>query len=240
MTEQNKPLMDLCSSVGTDIFVAERAKAMWLWVSDHADTINDATFGVFFGAFQHMALTEMFVALGRVFDEERHHHKICLNQILVLMRTSNLVDRSPLLEFLKIGERQRREWEALSEVAIHDRAVDMLFKQRPTFNSSEQLHRVLNTRHTEIAHRELDPLYKHGRPKFGDVDHCITWAKDFLGMAGRAYGNRAFKSDNGNFWTDGDVASSVMSMRRLAHKSGIVVDQKFAEMDRLAAMIGKD
>jgi hypothetical protein len=37
--------MDLSSKVGHDIFVAERAKAMWMWVADHADAINQAKFG---------------------------------------------------------------------------------------------------------------------------------------------------------------------------------------------------
>ena len=69
LIDQNKPLMDLCSKVGHDLYLAEEAKAMWLWVADHAKTINDAKFGKFFGIFQRMALTEMFVAIGRVYDE---------------------------------------------------------------------------------------------------------------------------------------------------------------------------
>jgi hypothetical protein len=52
LIDQNKPLMDLCSKVGHDLYLAEEAKAMWLWVADHAKTINDAKFGKFFGTFQ--------------------------------------------------------------------------------------------------------------------------------------------------------------------------------------------
>lgn len=240
LIDQNKPLMELCSKVGHDIFLAEQAKEMWMWVADHAGTINDAKFGRFFGTFQHMALTEMFVAVGRVFDEERHHDKICLKQILVLMRTSNLIDRTPLLEFLKIGAEQRHGWAGLSEAAARDKAIDVLLRQRPTFRSSEQLRRVLDIRHTEVAHRALDPPYEHSRAKFEDIDHCLDWGKEFLGMAGRAFGNHVFKSDSGDFWTEYGVKSSVMSIRRLAHKAGCVIDSGFAETERLAAMLNKD
>jgi len=235
LIDQNKPLMDLCSKVGHDIFVAERAKAMWMWVADHAGTINQAKFGLFFGTFQHMALTEMFVALGRVFDEERHHDKICIKQILVLMRTSNLIDRAHLLDFLQLDGQQRASWASLPDSAVRDKAVEVILRGRPTFTSSEELGRVLEMRHTEIAHRALDPAYDRGRPKFEDVDHCIGWGKEFIGMVGKAFGNHVFKFDDGTFWSDYDVKSSIMSIRRLTHKAGIVVDTGFAETERLAA-----
>lgn len=235
LIDQNKPLMDLCSKVAHDILVAERAKAMWMWVADHAETINRAKFGLFFGTFQQMALTEMFVALGRVFDEEQHHDKVCLKQILVLMRTSNLIDRFRLLDFLQLTKQQRDTWAALSDSAARDKAVEIILRRRPTFSSSEELGRVLEMRHTEIAHRAQDPRYDRGRPKFEDVDHCMGWGKEFIGMVGKAFGNHVFKYDDGGFCSDYDVKSSIMSIRRLAHKAGIVVDSGFAETERLAA-----
>jgi AbiU2 len=231
--------MDLCSKVGHDLFVAERAKAMWMWVADHAEAINRAKFGLFFGTFQQMALTEMFVALGRVFDEERHHDKVCLKQILVLMRTSNLIDRLRLLDFLQLSKQQREAWTALSDSTARDKAVEIILRRRPTFSSSEELGRVLEMRHTEIAHRSLETCYDRGRPKFEDVDHCIGWGKEFIGMVGKAFGNHVFKYDDGGFWSEYDVKSSIMSIRRLTHKAGIVVDSGFSETERLAATFSK-
>jgi AbiU2 len=239
LIDQNKPLMDLCSKVGHDIFVAERAKAMWMWVADHAETINGANFGLFFGTLQHMALTEMFVALGRVFDEERHHAKVCIKQILVLMRTSNMVDRSHLLQFLQLGAHQHDAWIGLSDSAARDKAIEIILRRRPTFSSSDELGRVLEMRHTEIAHRTLDPRFDRGRPKFEDVDHCINWGKEFIGMVGKVFGNHVFKYDDGSYWSDYDVKSSIMSIRRLTHKAGIVIDPGFAETERLMATSSK-
>ena len=59
--------------------------------------------------------------------------------------------------------------------------------------------------HTEIAHRGQDPQYERGRPKFEDVDHCIVWGKEFLGMVGKAFGNHVFKFDEGGYWSDYDL-----------------------------------
>lgn len=240
LIDQNEPLMDLCLKVGDDIFLAERAKAMWLWVADHAEAIDSAKFGLFFSTFQKMAVTEMLAAVGRVFDEEQHHDKVCIKQILVLMRTSNLIDRSRLLGFLQLSKRQRDAWADLSDSAVRDKGVEAILRKRPTFDSSEQLGRVLEMRQSEIAHRASVTTYDRGRPKFEDVDHCISWGKEFIGMVGKAFGKKAFKRDDGSFLSDSLVKSSVMSIRRLTHKAGIVVDAGLAETERLAATLLKD
>jgi hypothetical protein len=155
------------------------------------------------------------------------------------MRTSNLIDRSRLLNFLQVSEHQRDAWVALSDSAARDKAVEMILRRRPTFSSSGELGRVLEMRHTEVAHRARDPSYDRGRPKFEDVDHCIGWGKEFIAMAGRAFGNHIFKYDDGSFWSDYDVKSSIVSIRRLTHQAGIVVDPDFASMERLAASLPK-
>jgi hypothetical protein len=89
-------------------------------------------------------------------------------------------------------------------------------------------------RHTEVAHRSAAPLYARGKPRFEDVDLCLAWGKEFLGMVGKAFGNHVFKHDGG-FWSDYPVNSSIMSIRRLAHRARIVVDAHFAETEKFAA-----
>ncbi len=235
LIDANKPLMDPCSKVGHDLYLAEEAKSMWLWVADHAKTINDAKFGKFFGTFQRMALTEMFVALGRVFDEERYGDKNCIKAILDGMRAANLMDRDLFIAFLRLDSQRAKKWAALDDAAVREKGIELLFKQRPTFKSSAALGRVLEMRHTEVAHRSAAPVYAKGKPRFEEVDHCLVWGKEFLGMVGKAFGNHVFKYDDGGFWTDYPVKSSIMSLRRLTHQAGIVVDARFAETERLRA-----
>ena len=235
LIDENKPLMDLCVKVGHDLYLAEEAKAMWLWVADHAKTINDAKFGKFFGTFQRMALAEMFVAIGRVYDKERYGDKICLKAVLDAMRTVNLIDRDLFVSYLRLSPARTKKWAALSDSDVQQQGVELIFQQKPTFKSSAALGRVLEMRHTEIAHRSAALVYARGKPRFDDVDYCLAWGKEFLGMVGNAFGNHVFEYDDGGFWSDYAVKSSIMSIRRLAHRAGIVVDPHLSENERLAA-----
>jgi hypothetical protein len=235
LIDQNKPLMDLCTKVAHDLYLAEEAKAMWLWVADHAKSINDAKFGKFFGIFQRMALTEMFVAIGRVYDEERYGDKVCLKAVLDGMRTANLIDRDVFVAFLGLGAARAKRWAPLSDTEVREQGVELIFQRKPSFKSSVALGRVLEVRHTEVAHRSAAPVYGRGRPRFEDVDHCLTWGKEFLGMVGKAFGNHVFKHDDGGFWSDYPVNSSIMSLRRLTHRARIVLDPHLTENERFAA-----
>jgi hypothetical protein len=127
-----------------------------------------------------------------------------------------------------------KKWAAFSDSAVREQGVELIFRQKPSFHSSAPLGRVLEMRHTEVAHRSAASVYSRGRPRFEDVDHCLAWGKEFLGRAGKAFGNHVFKHDDGGFWSDYPVNSSIMSIRRLAHRAQIVVDPHFTETEKFA------
>lgn len=231
LIDENAPLMQLCSDVAQDLFRAERAKAIYLWISDQAGTINDAKFGLPFGIWQEMALVDMFVCLGRAYDEERQGETHCIRRIVLAVESANLIDRDLLIDFVAKDPAERLTLARCDDEAIQKRAARIIQSSRPTFRNSEVLQRVLSVRHNEVAHRSHDAVLI--RPTFADVDHCLDWGKQFIGMVGKAFGSHVFKCDDGGYWSDFGVKSALMGMRRLTHRAGIVVDPKFVEMESL-------
>ena len=235
LIDQNRPLMDACSEVAHDLYLAERAKAIYLWVADHAEAVNKASFGKFFRLLQDFALTEMFLCVGRAFDDARFGDTVCIKRVLNMMANANLIDRDRFLQFLP------KEWESLAQLedkALLQHGLQIISTSRPTAKNCAELKRVLEIRHTRVAHRSATSAGEGGAT-FEDVDHCLDWAKEFIGMVGKAFGNHIFKYDDGTFWSEYDIKSSVMSIRRLTHKAGIVIDPGFAETERLMAAFSK-
>jgi hypothetical protein len=216
--------------------LAERAKAIYLWIADNADTINQASFGKFFRLLQDFALTEMFVCVGRAFDDSRFGDTFCIKRVLSLMANANLIDAGQLLRYLPNKDNSLAQ---LEENALLKRGLQIISTTRPTPNNCAELRRVLEIRHTEVAHKATDTSEENRRPTFEDVDYCLDWGKEFVGMVGKAFGNHVYKYDDGGFWSDYDIKSSIMSIRRLTHKAGIVIDPGFAETERLMATLSK-
>jgi hypothetical protein len=228
--------MDACSKVAHDLYLAERAKAIYIWIADNAETINGASFGKFFGLIQDFALTEMFVCVGRAFDDSRFGDTFCIKRVLNMMANANLVDTDQFLQYLP---NKGKGLAQLEENALLKRGLHIISTTRPTHSNCAELERVLEMRHTEVAHKSADSSRENCRPTFEDVDHCLDWGKEFIGMVGKAFGNHVFKYDDGGFWSDYDIKSSIMSIRRLTHKAGIVIDPVFAETERLLAELSK-
>jgi hypothetical protein len=239
LIDENKALMERCTKVASDLFLAERAKAIWIWIGENAEQINGAGYGKPFNIWQHMALTEMFVSVGRVFDEERWGATYCIRAILKLMRVSHLIGRDQFISYLATPNSLRQAFDKLSDSELVERGFEIIARRRPTRDGSAQLKRVMQIRHTEVAH-DSEERDQDDRPTFEDVDHLLTWAKDFVGMVGKAFGNHIFKFDDGSYWSDFDVKSSVVGLRRLTHKAGIVIDQGYAETERMLAKLKQD
>ena len=116
----------------------------------------------------------------------------------------------------------------------------MVSQRQPTQRSSDELRRIVEIRHFEVAHNaSADRGGSDGRATFGDVDKVLSWAEEFVAMVGVAFGNYVFRFDDGTYWHDYDVKSSVVSFRLLAHRAGIVIDPREEEMERLLAQVRK-
>jgi hypothetical protein len=172
--------------------------------------------------------------LGRAYDESKFDETICIKRILAMMRTANIVDRERLVEFLEPTDAKKRAGLlARNDDHLRSDGVEILFRRRPTFNSSVALRKAMNVRHNEIAHRSAEATA--GRPSFEDVDNCLSWGKEFIGMVGKAFSNIVFKYDDGGFWSDNGVKSTIFGLQRLCHVAGIVIDPQLLEHDRQKA-----
>lgn len=178
----------------------------------------------------------MFVCVGRVFDDSRFGDTFCIKRILGMMTNANLIDARLFLQYLS---NKGNGLSQLEEKVLLQRGLQIISTSRPTPNNSDELTRVLEIRHTQVAHRSADTPGEDRGPTFEDVDFCLNWGKEFIGMVGKAFGNHIFKYDDGGFWSDYDIKSSIVSIRRLTHKAGIVIDPGFAETERLVASLSK-
>lgn len=214
--DQNPELLETCRKVFGDLIRAKEAKKVWLWIADNADAINAEGFGRSFGFIQEIALTEMFMALGRAYDEEKYGEKQCIKRILDLMRSANLSDRHRFVKYLVEYKNGKDYFDRLSNEEIRTTGIEIISKQRPTSKGSEELQRVIQVRHDEIAHNAVKGLpTSYDRPTFDDVKHCLDWGREFIEMVGESFGIGTFVEE---------VASPAQGIRNLAHKAGIVID----------------
>lgn len=93
-------LMETLESISGNTFKAKRALALYDWVSDHTSELKNSTHDYPFGVLQELCLTDIFAALGRIYDwGEREPSG--LNLALKQLRDCEIKEIDELVDFAR-------------------------------------------------------------------------------------------------------------------------------------------
>lgn len=211
----NEELVQLTFHVHNTLIRADESKKMWDWIAEHAERINEAGFGACFGARQQMAAGELYSALGRAYDDTKHHDTKSVGYILQLMQSATIKNRDQLLSYL--GKYKDKKYlGSKDDVSLLKFGVATIQRARPTPNNSDKMKRILSTRHECVAHSAVTRGCIGA--KSDDIEFAISWGLEFCVMVERSFYGAAVM---------GNVRCPIMSMRRLAHKAGVITDPIF-------------
>lgn len=109
MRAGNDDLIGLCSRIALDVDIAKQAKEVWGYIGAHADAINTAKFGAFFGVTQRAVLHEMALAICRIFDASGNANVASIRRATNLLGASELKGRDHLVDYLiTLGASQQK------------------------------------------------------------------------------------------------------------------------------------
>jgi hypothetical protein len=196
---KNGPMMD--------IYSYERAKLLYLLISENSKALNDAGFGAFFGAAQRSMLTEMILYSSRLFDNSRLYKMKTIPYILKELEKCNP-----------------------DELPIPSELIASINSEMPTAGKADSGHdlsakykRLKNVRDKQIAHSE-DVSSVDG-PTLEMIDDLIEWAKTALDRIGRAVtkDNYVFVEDGGTFVLSADAYTPTGCAKRILKALGVEI-----------------
>lgn len=231
-------LRDIVSNgLAVDVLYAEEALALNELVGQHADKINAAIFGEFFGSFQIILIRHLILSVGRLFELEGSRHKVrSIPAAIKVLREG--------AEELAI---EQRPWllQALPQLGLDSAIVANVTDRDLTRLLSNQFaeavprvelkevggpHRALNAlktlRDKVIAHPEAVRLKDLPKATLQDVRELVKFAKFFVSTIGFAYLSTAYADDSGRYLLSSDAARASRCLRRLLQAAGVIKKTK--------------
>lgn len=167
----------------SNIYDYERARALYLKISEYSSELNKATYGAFFGTVQQLALKEMYLSISKMFDPVKKHEtrsfpvilsKLAQNAECFPISLAHHIHRKRLngeapqtvLTKTENGVRCETKWIGLPEegsadpqemVALHDdifEGMPSLDKAKNGHDLSLKLCKVLDMRDRRFAHND--------------------------------------------------------------------------------------
>ena len=190
-------------------------------VSNQAGAINNASYGLFFGAIQDYAIRILMISIHNIFDSTKSPAKrLSIPGMIRQLSASKLVVRRALVGYLSLPNLPKLD--DLSDSALSSKAMELLLRSRPTRDSSPELRRIVDYRSRLVAHREYAVTATEVGARFEDAEWCLKWAKKFLIMISDAYLNTHSGNDVDDFFTNSSALRTSMSMQRILEDLDVV------------------
>jgi hypothetical protein len=229
MIESAKAKLDELSNQGLvpDIFKAERARAIFRTIAEHADTINGPAgknYGGLFGALQSVHFEAEILAITRLYEKKQKRYATrSINTVLDLL---NEHPEFPIAQPYQLKLHMQQIGFAPTDLQLVDTGHQALITQRlveharntlesPSFESSLQLLRQV--RDKRIAPNEN--VVSIDVPLSSAIDELLAFAKNFVGTIGWAFLSTGFVNNDTYFLsTDAEMPSRalVRLLRELA------------------------
>lgn len=233
-----------------DIHHYEQARNTYEFISNNAESINNAGFGPFLGHVQNLLLTDILLRVCRMFESSRNYEMRTFPQVLSLLKenAASLPVSNP--------EAQQAEWEERVRQAVReaehpgdgsvvsvptppypasspDELKTLEFVQRleadlpdaydmSKNDLSEAYAKLRSQRDKEIAHNEVVPSAEAVRPTFEMLETLVDWGKYAIGeIRGLALPHIATFSIDGTYLLSRDSVRSRNNLRRILEALGV-------------------
>ncbi|MGE0005144.1 MAG: hypothetical protein AB7S92_06090 [Parvibaculaceae bacterium] len=218
-------------AVCEEIFRGEECRIIFLKISDHAQAINESSYGPFFASVQDYAVHRMVLAVHNIFDSTKTDKpKLSIPEIIRELPAARLFNPTAIIDYLKdLGKDCPESVQATNLSKI---AQTYLEQVRPTTKSSERLQRVANYRNTWVAHRQDVVLKEQSGVKIEDIDWCLDWAKGFIIAIANGYLGTHCGNDVKSFYTSNDAGVSALCMKRILEDLHVVKERHDGGVER--------
>jgi hypothetical protein len=180
----------------------------------------------------------LMISVCNIFDSSKSDApRLTLREMIKQLPSSSLLHREDLTRYLSaLGHPELGD---LPDLALSERASEVLLVVRPTHKSCERLQRVTEYRNKIAVHREaVDPATL--QTKFEDADWCLDWAKKFLIAICGAYLGTHCGNGVHDFYTTTEAMRTSLCMKRIledlevveARYPGAVARRRAARIDR--------
>ncbi len=234
-TSSLEKLRDVVSKgIAIDIYFAEEALFLDEFIGANATSINDASFGQFFGSHQNLLGRELILATNRVFEHGngRYSLRSIPGALKILEGNTGSIEiqnRTALIDYLvgkEIGTFE--ELDCHSDAQLTEQFVEHFRSRLPNVDDAHELSpaigKLKTVRDKRLAHHESVES-DVSAATYAEIQQLLEIAKEFLSIMGSAYLSTAYQFDDGDFPLTSDARRSTTCLYRLLQQAGIEVDR---------------
>jgi len=233
MNEHQERLKDIIQQgVAVDLFHADEALSLDMFVGQRADAINKAKFGAFFGSLQIILARNLILHVARIFEKpsNRYPTRSIPSAIEILKKHGDdlVIEQRPgLIAALARCGAPRDELKRLSDQELTNYLVSFFeqcySKTHPDGVANSQVLKTLkNLRDKVVAHPEAIRLEDIPKPIYQEIEGLIELARAFVAAVGFGYLSIAYEADDGHYFMAGDAKRSTTSLKRLLQAAGVL------------------
>ncbi len=240
MNEHREKLEDIIrQGVAVDLFHADEAFSLDMFVGQQANEINKATFGAFFGSLQIILTRNLILHVARMYETPKEPNKHNRNPYPIRSIRSAIVILKEHGDDLVIEQRPGLIAALARRGAPPDEMGKLTDRELTTYLASfferrySETHpdgvansRALDTlktlRDKVVAHPEAIRLEDIPKPLYQEIEDLVEMARAFVAAVGFGYLSIAYEADDGHYFMAGDAKRSTTSLKRLLQAAGVL------------------
>lgn len=222
----------ICQGVAVDLFDADEALSLDMFVGQHADTINKATFGAFFGSLQLILTRNLILHVARMYEKpsKLYPTRSILAAIKILKEHGDdlvIEQRHGLIAALARRGAPLDEMEKLPDRELTNYLVSF-FEQRylkthpDGVANSQALEAIGTLRDKVVAHPEAIHLEDMPKPLYQEIEGLMELARAFVAAVGSGYLSFDYEADDGHYFMAGDAKRSTTCLKRLLQAADVL------------------
>lgn len=240
MNEHREKLKDIIrQGVALDLYHADEALSLDRFIGLHANEINKATFGAFFGSLQLILARNLILHVARMYEKPKEPTKRNPNPYPIRSIRSAIVILKEHGDHLAIEQRPgliaalaRRgipqdEMEKLSDQELTNYLVSFFERRYSEAHAdgvanSRALEALRTLRDKVVAHPEAIRLEDIPKPLYHEIEDLVELARAFVAVVGFGYLSIAYEADDGHYFMAGDAKRPSTSLKRLLQAADVL------------------
>lgn len=223
--------------VEVDLFEADKAFLLDMFVGQHADMINKASFGEFFGSLQLILIRNLILHVVKMYEKPKEPTKRNPYPIRSIPAAIKILkehgddlmieQRHNLIAALARRGAPPDEMENLSDRELTTYLVSF-FEQRCSeehpggIANSRTLEALKTLRDKVVTHPEAIRLEEMPKPLYQEIEDLMELARAFVAAIGSGYLNIIYEAEDGRYFMVDDARRSTTCLKRLLQAAEVL------------------
>lgn len=240
MNEHRERLEDIIrQGVAVDLFHADEALSLDMFVGQQANEINKATFGAFFGSLQLILTRNLVLHVARMYEKPKeatnrtptpYPIRSIRSAIVILKEHGDdlaIEQRPGLIAALARRGAPLDEMEKLSDRELTNYLVSFFERRYSAAHldgaaNARTLEALKTLRNKVVTHNEAIRLEDIPKPPYQEIEDLIELARTFVAAVGSGYMSLDYEADDGHYLMAGDARRSTTSLKRLLQAADVL------------------